>query len=216
MIKKYLLGVYMYQTHSPHKTICVALPVIKYWVGRTVHRSGRGPVPHTKLRMCNSTNQSHSIKRKKSQRGVGLKRVYILSSGTVFCFNSHGLFLGKVPDLEKIHSKYSRERKKNKQAKNTLMWLEKNLRTWCWWERTLKLCVRPTQVLLMFDQLLSYYSSCYRCSCNLCNRMFKKIKEKLQEGSEVIRVPKICIYERLEYKFLYSLRINHPFVFLFS
>lgn len=31
----------------------------------------------------------------------------------------------------------------------------------------------------------------------------------------MIRVPRKCIYGRLEYKFLYVLRINHLFVFLF-
>lgn len=31
----------------------------------------------------------------------------------------------------------------------------------------------------------------------------------------MIRVPRIYIYGRLEYKFLYILRINHLFVFLF-
>lgn len=54
---------------------------------------------------------------------MGLERVYILSSSTVFYFNSHGLFLGKVPDLEKIHSNYSRERKKtNKQKIHECGW----------------------------------------------------------------------------------------------
>lgn len=93
------------------------------------------------------------------------------------CFlHSHGLFLGKFPDLEKkFIITQGKGKRTNKKYINVVG--EKNLRTWCWWERRLKVCVRPTQVLLMFDQL-SYYSSCYRCSCNLRNRMFKKIKEK--------------------------------------
>lgn len=153
---------------------------------------------------------------KEIKGGADLERVTAYLQVLFVCFlNTLGLFLGTVSDLAKFHSNYSGEKKQ--QTKNTLTWVgkKKNLRTWCWWEGRLKVYVRPTQMLLMFEQLLSYYFSCYRCSCDLCNRMFKKIKEKLQQGFEVIRVSGICICRRLEYKFLYILRINHLFVFLF-
>lgn len=119
--------------------------------------------------------------RTKSKRGVGLKKVYILPSGAVCLLNTHGLSLEKGPDLAKIHSNSSGAREKNKQTNKKYIHVvgKKSLRTWCWWETRLKIYARTTQVLLMFDQLLLYYASCYRCSYNLCNRMFKKIKEKL-------------------------------------
>lgn len=118
---------------------------------------------------------------KKSKGGVCLQRPCIWSSDIVcllFLLSEVCLWEKFLTWQKFIVITQEKGTRRNKQAKECINKVGEPEHRASVGERR-AVCRRSTQVLLMFDQLLSYYSSCYRCSCNLCNRMFKKMKEKV-------------------------------------